>query len=66
MAILLSRSPRKSNFVVVDGKRWVVDWGSGGMELWKPVGLEIREGEVPGYEVDRSGEIGESEGKVCL
>ena len=29
MAVLTSQSPRKSNFVVVQGKLWVVDWETG-------------------------------------
>jgi len=30
-AVLLFKSPRKSNYVVMDGRRWYVDWGSGRM-----------------------------------
>ena len=30
-AVLLFKSPRKSNYVVVDGRRWYVDWDSGRM-----------------------------------
>jgi hypothetical protein len=29
MAILTSRSPRKSNLVIIKGKQWVVDWATG-------------------------------------
>ncbi|KAK0623191.1 hypothetical protein B0T14DRAFT_427852 [Immersiella caudata] len=30
-AVLLFKSPRKSNYVVMDGRRWYVDWKSGRM-----------------------------------
>ncbi|KAK0646224.1 hypothetical protein B0T16DRAFT_330238 [Cercophora newfieldiana] len=30
-AVLLFKSPRKSNYVVMDGRRWYVDWNSGRM-----------------------------------
>jgi len=30
-AVLLFKSPRKSNYVIADGKRWYVDWDSGRM-----------------------------------
>jgi hypothetical protein len=39
MAILTSRSPRKSNLVIVKGKRWVVDWSTGRLKAWRP-GME--------------------------
>ncbi|RDL40742.1 uncharacterized protein BP5553_00721 [Venustampulla echinocandica] len=36
MAILTSESPRKSNLLIMKGKRWVVDWGSGTLRKWVP------------------------------
>ncbi len=30
-AVLLFKSPRKSNYVIAQGKRWYVDWGTGRM-----------------------------------
>jgi hypothetical protein len=29
MAILLSRSPRKSNMIIMNGKQWMVNWDTG-------------------------------------
>jgi hypothetical protein len=36
MAILLSRSPRKSNFIVIYGKLWAVDWETGELSRCEP------------------------------
>ncbi|KAG9233597.1 hypothetical protein BJ875DRAFT_505277 [Amylocarpus encephaloides] len=36
MAILTSRSPRKSNLVILKGRRWVVDWETGRLRAWRP------------------------------
>ncbi|CAG8951917.1 hypothetical protein HYFRA_00005722 [Hymenoscyphus fraxineus] len=36
MTILTSRSPRKSNLVIMKGKRWVVDWATGRLKKWSP------------------------------
>lgn len=47
MAILTSRSPRKSNLVIMKGKRWVVDWATGRLRKWIPPPSE--EG-LPDYE----------------
>jgi len=29
MAILLEYSPRKSNYMILNGKKWIIDWSSG-------------------------------------
>jgi hypothetical protein len=36
MAILLSRSPRKSNLVIMNGKQWIVDWDTGELTRCEP------------------------------
>ncbi|KAF8851985.1 hypothetical protein BDZ45DRAFT_717165 [Acephala macrosclerotiorum] len=36
MAVLTHRSPRKSNLVIMKGKRWVVDWATGKLEREGP------------------------------
>ena len=36
MAILTSRSPRKSNLLIMKGQRWVVDWATGRLKKWSP------------------------------
>lgn len=36
MAILTSRSPRKSNLVIMKGKQWVVDWATGAFTRCEP------------------------------
>lgn len=36
MAILTERSPRKSNFLVIKGRLWIVDWATGRVERWAP------------------------------
>jgi len=36
MAILTCRSPRKSNFVIMKGKQWIVDWATGALTRWEP------------------------------
>lgn len=36
MAILTSRSPRKSNLVILNGKRWTIDWSTGRLKAWRP------------------------------
>jgi hypothetical protein len=36
MAILTSRSPRKSNLVIMKGRRWVIDWATGKLTKWVP------------------------------
>lgn len=36
MAVLTSRSPRKSNFVIARGKQWVVDWATGTLTMEEP------------------------------
>lgn len=35
-AVLLFKSPRKSNFIIVKGKRWFVDWATGQMNRVLP------------------------------
>jgi hypothetical protein len=37
-AVLLFRSPRKSNFVIAKGKKWFVDWTTGRMIRVLPPG----------------------------
>ncbi|TVY85298.1 Spectrin beta chain, partial [Lachnellula suecica] len=46
MAILTCRAPRKSNLVIMKGKRWVVDWATGRATKWVPPATEG----LPGYE----------------
>ena len=36
MAILLARSPRKSNLVIMNGKQWLVDWDTGELTRCEP------------------------------
>lgn len=36
MAILTSRSPRKSNIVIMKGKQWIVDWATGTLTRCEP------------------------------
>lgn len=36
MAVLTSRSPRKTNFVIMKGKQWIVDWATGALTRWEP------------------------------
>jgi len=63
MAILTSRSPRKSNLVIMKGKRWVVDWSTGRLKAWRPgmeEGLPDYDGEVwveEEWMVGQSGEL---------
>ncbi|KAI6712950.1 hypothetical protein JHW43_004509 [Diplocarpon mali] len=51
MAILTHRSPRKSNLVILMGKQWVVDWGTGKLERCSPPDY----GEIDGR--DTAGEL---------
>lgn len=46
MAVLTSRSPRKSNFVIVKGQQWIVDWATGTLTRERPpdYGDVVREG----------------------
>jgi hypothetical protein len=37
-AVLLFRSPRKSNYVIAKGKKWFVDWTTGRMIRVLPPG----------------------------
>jgi len=49
MAILTSRSPRKTNLVIMKGKQWIIDWATGALTRCEP----------PGYgEVEYNGRIG--------
>jgi hypothetical protein len=34
--VLLAENPRKTNFVIMKGKRYYVDWATGTLEQWKP------------------------------
>ena len=36
MAILTSRSPRKSDIVIMKGKQWIVDWATGALTRCQP------------------------------
>ncbi|ESZ95127.1 hypothetical protein SBOR_4494 [Sclerotinia borealis F-4128] len=36
MAVLTSRSPRKSNFLIMKGKQWIVDWNTGSLIRCEP------------------------------
>ena len=36
MGVLTSRTPRKSNLVIMKGKQWVVDWPTGKLTKWVP------------------------------
>ncbi|KAG9241591.1 hypothetical protein BJ878DRAFT_427793 [Calycina marina] len=54
MTVLMARSPRKSNYLIMKGKQWVVDWNTG----------TVRRCDPPDYaEATREGEKG-SEFKV--
>ena len=56
MAVLTSRSPRKSNFVIMKGKQWIVDWATGRLTRWEPPEY----GEVEGssrLRINQQGEI---------
>lgn len=55
MAILTSKSPRKTNLVIMKGKRWIVDWATGKITKWSPV---TDEG-LPAYVEDDKEEEGE-------
>ena len=50
MAVLTSRSPRKSNFVIAKGTQWVVDWATGTLTMEGPpdYGDAVREGKGKG------------------
>lgn len=49
MAILTERSPRKTNFLIMKGKQWIVDWATGALTRWEPpdYGEVALEGERP-------------------
>ncbi|KAI9645980.1 hypothetical protein NHQ30_005418 [Ciborinia camelliae] len=36
MAILTNRSPRKSNYLIMKGKQWIVDWSTGSLTRCEP------------------------------
>ncbi|KAA8568646.1 hypothetical protein EYC84_007657 [Monilinia fructicola] len=36
MAVLTSRSPRKSNYLIMKGKEWIVDWSTGSLIRCEP------------------------------
>lgn len=36
MAVLLSKSPRKTNLIITQGKRWIIDWATGALERCEP------------------------------
>jgi len=36
MAVLMHRSPRKTNYVIMKGKQWIVDWATGKLTRWGP------------------------------
>jgi hypothetical protein len=49
MSILTSKSPRKTNMVIMKGKQWIIDWATGALTRCEP----------PGYgEVEYNGRIG--------
>lgn len=54
MAILTSRSPRKSNLVIMKGKQWAVDWATGVFTRCEPpdYGECIREAGKGGHILD--------------
>lgn len=62
MAVLTSRSPRKSNVVIMEGKQWTVDWETGTLTRCEPpdygecIGVGVGERDVAG--ADRSGGVG--------
>lgn len=39
-SILLFKSPRKSNYIIMKGKQWFVDWTTGTMRRVFPPGYE--------------------------
>lgn len=36
MAVLLSNAPRKTNFVIMRGRQWIIDWATGALEHCQP------------------------------
>ncbi|KAK2629084.1 hypothetical protein QTJ16_002187 [Diplocarpon rosae] len=56
MAILTHRSPRKSNLMILMGKQWVVDWGTGKLERCSPPDY----GEIDGRETAGELRVGQS------
>ncbi|KAB8296917.1 hypothetical protein EYC80_002326 [Monilinia laxa] len=36
MAVLTSHSPRKSNYLIMEGKQWIVDWSTGALIQCEP------------------------------
>jgi len=54
MAVLTSRSPRKSKYVIINGKQWIVDWETGALTRVEPPDY----GEVEGrFEGGSGGEL---------
>jgi hypothetical protein len=59
--VLNAKSPRKSNFIIVKGKRWLVDWATGKLTRVEPPDYGEIEGKIesaPGGEV-RLGQYGD-------
>lgn len=63
MAVLTHRSPRKSNLVIMKGKRWVVDWATGKLEREGPPDyIEVVGGDLS--RVGTRGKVGEAQGTM--
>lgn len=57
MAVLLSKSPHKTNLVIMRGKQWMIDWATGALSRVEP----------PGYlEMDLVGPWGLSPGGLIV
>lgn len=46
--VLNAKSPRKSNFIIMKGKRWLVDWATGHLTRVEPPAYGEIEGKVDG------------------
>lgn len=60
MAVLMHRSPRKSNYVIMKGKQWVVDWATGTVTRCDPPGYNeiFKDGEKgTAYRVSQYGDL---------
>lgn len=65
MAVLTHRSPRKSNLVIMKGKRWVVDWATGKLEREGPPDYgEVVDGDL--NRVGTRGKVGEAQGTLVV
>lgn len=60
MAVLMHRSPRKSNYVIMKGKQWIVDWATGTVTRCDPPEYEeiFKDGEKgSAFKVSQYGDL---------